>query len=232
MFCYTAHYRSPLSFSFEGAAAAEHGLLNLRKAISSLNKSHGNDGDDVNKSHQTNMDGINPEKYRPAAIAAPLQGMGINKVSNENVNRVFEPFMDALCDDLNVPRAVAALWEGLRDDSLTIAEKLAFVEEVDKILGLDLLKPVDDDRTTISEEIDGFKVSISADAAIPPELKSAILQKAVLRKKSRAAKDFKAADAIRDQFAAAGVAVKDLPGGATECVVGDIGRAAGALVLS
>jgi cysteinyl-tRNA synthetase len=189
MFCYTAHYRSPLSFSYEGAMSAEHGLVNLRKIISSINKSDNTRAD--------------------------------NSINQEHINRVLTPFMDALCDDLNMPRAMAALWEGLRDDGLTNAEKLIFAEEADKVLGLDLLKTPESQRTEITEEIDGYKISLSINGDLSADLKNAILQKAALRKKSRAAKDFKTADLIRDQFAQAGVAVKDLPDGGTECVVDD-----------
>ncbi|MDR2577527.1 MAG: cysteine--tRNA ligase [Chitinispirillales bacterium] len=183
MFCYTAHYRSPLKFSYEGAAAAEQGLLKLRKIISSIDKSNGS-------------------------------------VNNERVSRALEPFMAALCDDLNMPRAVAALWDGLRDDGLTGAEKIAFAEEADKALGLDLLTPLDggQSRAEISVEVDGCKILIISDGGISSELKNDIIEKAVLRKKSRAAKDFKTADIIRGQFVDMGVAVKDLPDGTTECM--------------
>ncbi|MCL2182748.1 MAG: cysteine--tRNA ligase [Chitinispirillia bacterium] len=193
MFCYTAHYRSPLTFSFEGAASAEHGLLNLRKIVSSLNKSGG------------------------------------TAVNAGNVNQPLKSFTDALCDDLNMPRAMAAVWEGLRSDKLTDGEKLAFVTEADKVLGLDLFAPAGNNRTEITEESEGYRIFLSINGELSPSLKAAIVSKAVLRKKSRAAKDFKTADLIRGQFAAAGIAVKDLPGGVTECVVDDPGRAEGAL---
>ena len=195
MFCYTAHYRSPLTFSYEGAASAEHGLANLRKIISSLDK-------------QGNTVIMNPSR----------------------VNKALEPFMDALCDDLNIPRAMAALWDALRDDKLTNAEKRAFAEEADKSLGLDLLKSPESGRTEITEESGGYKISLSVNGDLPSALKDAIIEKAVQRKKSRAAKDFQAADQIRAQFAKAGIAVKDLPDGTTECVVEDTERAGEALI--
>jgi cysteinyl-tRNA synthetase len=225
MFCYTAHYRSPLNFSFEGAASAEHGLLNLRKAVSSLDKSQPNGGNDDDKSYKNNIDNV--DKSQPDNRNNNNKSHEINRdnINPERISKALEPFMDALCDDLNMPRAVAALWEGLRDDGLTAAEKRAFAEEADKVLGLDLMKSAGDNLTVISEEIDGHKISLQISGDYSPELKNIILQKAALRKKSRAAKDFKTADMIRDQFAAAGVAVKDLPDGTTECVVGDAGRA-------
>jgi len=196
MFCYTAHYRSPLSFSYEGAVSAEHGLANLRKIISQLDKS---------KSQDT-----------------------INK---DRVNQALEPFMDAICDDLNMPRAMAALWDGLRDDGLTGAEKRVFAEEADKVLGLDLLKATQDGRTEVTEESEGYKISLVANGALMPELKGILIEKAVQRKKSRAAKDFQMADQIRGQFAEAGVALKDLSDGTTQCVVEDTDRAGEAFGL-
>jgi len=196
MFCYTAHYRSPLTFSFEGAMAAEHGLVNLRRIISSLKKPDGASG-------------------------------GINSGS---VNRALEPFMDALCDDLNMPRAMAALWEGLRGDGLTDGEKRAFAEEADKVLGLDLFAAMERRRTEITEEAEGYKITLAVKGDLSTQLKNAIIQMAVLRKKSRAAKDFATADRIRDQFAAAGVAVKDLPDGTTECAADDPALAETALL--
>jgi cysteinyl-tRNA synthetase len=146
------------------------------------------------------------------------------------VNNALEPFMDAICDDLNIPRAMAALWDALRDDKLTNAEKRAFAEEADKSLGLDLLKSPESGRTEITEESGGYKISLSVNGGLPSALKDAIIEKAVQRKKSRAAKDFQAADQIRAQFAKAGIAVKDLPDGTTECVVEDTERAGEALI--
>jgi cysteinyl-tRNA synthetase len=219
MFCYTAHYRSPLSFSFEGALSAEQALVNLRKAVSSLKKSGVDGGGGGSGGDDRCRDGASSDGAKSADMS--------------RVNKVLEPFMDALCDDLNMPRAMAALWEGLRDGGLGNAEKLVFVGEADKVLGLDLLKSADsgDGRAEISVEVDGYKVLILADGPVPPELRDAIVEKSVQRVKSKAARDFGAADAIRDQFAAAGVAVKDLAGGATECAVADVGKAVSVLAV-
>ena len=193
MFCYTAHYRSPLSFSFEGAASAEQGLANLRKIVSSLDKSA-----DVD-------------------IDAARAGAAL------------EPLMEALCDDLNMPRAMAALWEGLRDGKLTDGEKRALAEEADRALGLDLMKSTESRRMEITEEAGGCRVSLSINGDLPPPLISAIVEKAAQRKKSRAAKDFKTADEIRALFAAAGITVKDLPDGTTVCAVDDPKKAESAM---
>ncbi|MDR2693687.1 MAG: cysteine--tRNA ligase [Chitinispirillales bacterium] len=191
MFCYTAHYRTPLTFSFEGALSAEQGLANLRKVILSIDKSRGG---------------------------------GVNI---DYVDRALEPFADAICDDLNMPRAVAALWEGLRGDKLSGAEKLAFVREADRVLGLDLLKTAEDGGAAaeVTEEFNGCVITLTASGVLPQSLKDAIVERAARRKKAKAKRDFGAADKIRAEFTEAGVEVKDMPDGSTRCAVGDIGLA-------
>ncbi|MFP4012989.1 MAG: cysteine--tRNA ligase [Chitinispirillaceae bacterium] len=185
MFCFTAHYRSPLSFSWDGVRAAEQSLSNLRKAVAVLKRDGGADG--------------------------------------EKVDRALEPFMAAACDDLNMPRAVAALWEGVRGSELSDAEKVRFVERADRVLGLDLLK--EEEKLEVVEEVEGFRIKLSFGDQFSEGLKSSLVRKALLRRKSRAERNFEMADRIRDQFVSAGVVVKDLPDGTTECVVGDPAKA-------
>ena len=196
MFCCTAHYRTPLSFSFEGALSAEHALANLKKSILSIEGPQ--EAADADKSRDGKGDGVD----------------------NGLVEKTLEPFAAAVCDDLNMPRAVAALWEGLRDDTLKAPEKLAFVREADKVLGLDLLKPAGG-GTEATEVCGGYRITLIADGALSPALKDAVVERAAARKKARAEKDFGAADEIRVRFAAAGVAVKDMPDGSTQCSVSD-----------
>lgn len=185
MFCYTAHYRSPLSFSWDGVRAAEQSLSNLRKTVAVLKR-----GGDVD---------------------------------GEKVDRALEPFMEAACDDLNMPRAVAALWEGLRGGELSDGEKVQFVERADQVLGLDLLK--EEKKLEVVEDIEGFRIKLSFGDQFSEKLKSSLVQKALLRRKSRAERNYEMADRIRDQFISAGVVVKDLPDGTTECVVDDPAKA-------
>ncbi len=191
MFCYTAHYRTPLSFSFEGALSAEQALASLKKTVLSI------DGQSTNTS-----------------------GGGVSDVDIERVENALEPFSEAIRDDLNMPRAVAALWEGLRDNAMTGPERLAFVREADKVLGLDLLKTVGGD-TEVTEVFDGYRITLTAGVVVSATLKDAIVAKAAQRKRARAEKDFGAADGIRTRFAEAGVTIKDMPDGSTRCAVSD-----------
>jgi cysteinyl-tRNA synthetase len=181
MFCFSAHYRSPLSFSFEGVEASAHGLNNLKKTIASLDTS--------------------------------------GTADKEEVQKILQPFMDAVCDDLNMPRAIAAVWEVLHDKNITDSAKRLFIEEADKILGLNLFDFTEENLSEIIEEVDGVKISIISKDNLSGDLKKSLIEKIILRKKSRAERNFAEADRIRDVFIAAGVVVKDLPDGTTQCVV-------------
>lgn len=101
----------------------------------------------------------------------------------------------AVSDDLNTPRALPVLDELLTDKKLTPADRLAALADFDAVLGLGL--------ATI-ERAD-LRVR-PADAIIDAETVEARLAD---RKEARAAKDFAASDAIRDELAAAGVEVMD-----------------------
>ena len=106
LFCFSAHYRSPLMFSWEGLLSAEQGLHHLKKLIES-------------------------------EIRAPSGGVAIRQ---EVLDRILMPFWEAVCDDLNMPVAVAEIWNLLRGGNATPEEKFRAIEEIEKITALDLLK--------------------------------------------------------------------------------------------
>ncbi len=106
-----------------------------------------------------------------------------------------EKFNIAVFDDMNVPRALAVVFEVLKDAELSAAEKLALVLDVDSVLGLSLA---------------GAELEKSSEA--PAEIR-VLAEK---RASSRADRDFAAADAIRDQLAESGWEIEDLPGGKWE----------------
>ena len=101
-------------------------------------------------------------------------------------------FVAAMEDDLNAPRALALVWEAVRNNGLSASEKLAFIQFADTVLALDL-----------------WKVQEEAPAALPEEVESLLAQRA----QARAAKDYKKSDELRDAIAALGYLVKDTPQG-------------------
>jgi cysteinyl-tRNA synthetase len=104
-------------------------------------------------------------------------------------------FDEAMADDLNTPIALTALEEALTVKKVDAAINRAVIEDMDAVLGL------------------GLFTLTRADLRIRP--KSATLTEAEIaaalarRKEARAAKDFAASDAIRDELSAAGVEVMD-----------------------
>jgi cysteinyl-tRNA synthetase len=108
-------------------------------------------------------------------------------------------FDQAVSDDLNTPRAVAAAVAASRDDRLTDGELTALAREFDAVLAIGLadLSPADLDLKR-------------SDVAITDEEVETLLAE---RNAARAARDFARSDQIRDQLAGVGVTVEDQPGG-------------------
>jgi cysteinyl-tRNA synthetase len=110
-------------------------------------------------------------------------------------------FNKAMDEDLNTPRALAELWGLLRDGSVESMDALETAFEMDRILGLNIAataeaeKRLDTDRGS-PEEI--------------AEIEALIAERAEAKK----AKDFTAADRIRDTLKKRGILLEDGPKGA------------------
>jgi len=117
-----------------------------------------------------------------------------------------QAFADAMDDDLNVPRALAALHETVRAGNTALAE------------GDDEAAGHARNAVMIMTEALGLDAVASSDTANTREAAAlGVLVEAqlVARAEARAAKDWAASDAIRDTLKAAGVAVEDGAEGAT-----------------
>ncbi len=100
-------------------------------------------------------------------------------------------FREALCDDLNIPRALANVWSTLGDKSLNSGEKLAVLYYFDQVLGL------------------GMETWAEVQLAVPPEVQALVAQREEARKK----KDWAEADRLRKSIGELGYAVTDVGGG-------------------
>lgn len=98
--------------------------------------------------------------------------------------------IEAISDDLNVPKALGLLWTLIKNDSIVPSERLAVVQEADRILGLQLGRQLT--ATELSDELKGL-----------------IRERELARRE----KDFARADAIRDELRAHGVVIEDTPDG-------------------
>ncbi len=114
----------------------------------------------------------------------------LGDVEGDNISveyqQKFKAFLD---DDLDTPRALTVLWDVLKDENLSDADKKATVLNFDKVFGLGF--------ADIKEE------------EIPEE----VLKLATLREQARKEKDFNKSDELRKEINNLGYEVKDLPNG-------------------
>ena len=116
------------------------------------------------------------------------------------LRRAMDSFRSSLADDLNLAGAIGALSAAVneygRDEGPfgSADDELAALAEMDSVLGVL-------DRNEVSAE--------------SGEDESMILEKIVARTDAKANKDYAAADAIRDELIAMGIAIKDGPEGTT-----------------
>ena len=153
------HYRSQQVFSTESLNAARSARKSLMGRVAALKRSLGDEG------------------LSSADVAA------------DSLRSRLNDFDEALAADLNTPRAIALLWGLIKDDSLSVAEKLSALYSMDQVLALDLNQAGDTESS----------------AAGDAELKT-LLER---RSEARKAKDWAAADAIRDELLARGWKVVD-----------------------
>ncbi|HOX22303.1 MAG TPA: cysteine--tRNA ligase [Elusimicrobiales bacterium] len=127
-------------------------------------------------------------KLRDLVRTAQLDAGGLASPNNA---QIYTNLFKAACeDDMNMPRALAVVWEGLRS-KLSPEGKWALAMTAEDILGLDL-----------------FRKEKQVEA--PPEV-AQLLEK---RQAARKAKDFKLADQLRQSIAEQGYEIKDTPSGA------------------
>jgi cysteinyl-tRNA synthetase len=116
-----------------------------------------------------------------------------------------ERLAHALHDDLNIAMALAEVNTWMNAVERPGAAEAALLHDIDAVLGvLSLERPA----AAIATDIGIFAPGLTPD----PQVEALLRQ----RRDARAAKDFKASDAIRDQLAALGYAIKDMAGGKVE----------------
>jgi cysteinyl-tRNA synthetase len=182
LMCLQAHYRSELEFSWEGLGAALTRLKRMVMAVENLTSRH--------------AELVSASIDRPGAELA--EAWTLKQVQGDEWGKL-QPALDkfdaAIADDLNTAVALTALDDVLTAKKVEPTQKAELAAAMDAVLGLNL-----------------FNLT-RADLRIRP--KSATITEAEIevalarRKEARAAKDFAASDAIRDELAAQGVEVMD-----------------------
>lgn len=108
----------------------------------------------------------------------------------EATDEVWQKFMEAANNNLNLPQAVALMWQMVRSDTPT-SSKSRNLLEMDKILGL------------------GLERYIATPLEIPKEVQELVAK----REKVRAEKDFEKSDKLRHEIKKLGYDVLDTPTG-------------------
>jgi cysteinyl-tRNA synthetase len=160
----SSHYRQNYNFTFDGLKAAEQAIDKIAQCVFTVReKAKGN-------SDTTIRDDV------IAFIDKGINGFG-----------------DALSDDLNISKGLAAVFELVKDANKltdpTAAEADAIVEAIEKI----------DSVLGVLEE---------SDQQVPAE----VTQLAEQRKQAKLSKDWGTADEIRDKVTAMGFTIEDMPG--------------------
>jgi len=115
---------------------------------------------------------------------------GTSPHSLDREAKYFKDFCEAIADDVNMPAAMAVLWETLKDASIPAPQRLAFAAAAEEVTALDLFR--------------------SAEAGeLAPELAALIKEREAARK----AKDWKKSDELRKALSDKGVLIEDAPGG-------------------
>lgn len=163
-FCLGGHYRSQLSFSWEGMAQARSARKALLDRFAELKRLAGRD------------------------VGAGTAG--------SSAARWLEEFDASLADDLAAPRALAALWQLLKDPEVGPAGAVAAALEMDGVLGLGLAAA----REGEAQEIDEV-------------LKLKVEELVSRRLEAKKAKNWAEADAIRAELKSMGITLEDSPSG-------------------
>lgn len=112
-------------------------------------------------------------------------------IVTEAGNKLRAAFKETLADDLNTANAITVLYDVLKSDLLD-AEKVSIIEEMDRVLSLDLLKEAEASEEDVnSDEVVWIESLVEA------------------RVKAKADRDFAKADAIRDELKAKGIILTD-----------------------
>jgi len=110
-----------------------------------------------------------------------------DKDDKKTNKKYLDEFKKAMDDDLNTPKALQVLWKLLRDEKAK--GKINTIREIDKVLGLDLLK---------KEKI-----------KIPAEVSKLVKE----RDEARKNKEWEKSDSLRDKIKKLGYSVEDTSGG-------------------
>jgi len=179
-FCLGAHYRSQLQFSFEALDSAKNGRAGLMERIARIRE----------EAEKTGAEKVSPYAADTGAPGTYASGKGAPGTDDKAI-RYLKSFEAHISQDLNVPKALADLWNLVKDGSVEAVSKYSVILAMDKVLGL-RLGTAQMKKISVSKEI------------------SNLIDE---REKAREDKDYKRADEIRNILKERGIIVEDTPQG-------------------
>ncbi len=164
-FCLGGHYRTQLAFSWEGMEQSRA----ARKGL---------------------VDRILDLREKTAGFELPPR-----EALNEKAAARLEKFDASLSEDLSAPRALAELWQLLKDQDIPAADVLSAALDMDTVLGL------------------GLGEAKKTEVATDPATKALIEALVAQRSEAKKAKNWAEADRIRTELKEMGIALEDSPSG-------------------
>jgi len=202
LFVLQAHYRKPLDFTSEALEAAATGWKGLGAALELIATPAG-----------LGSAASGPEAITPALVAADPEGL------SPDLKAARERFIAAMDDDLNTAAALAVLFD-LARPLRALANRLERGDQAaaDEARGDELQA-----RGALLAELAavfGLKAERPSQGASAGPSDAEIEGLIAQRRAAKAARDFAAADRLREQLRTQGIELIDRPGGVTEWLRG------------
>jgi cysteinyl-tRNA synthetase len=173
------HYRTQLQFTVDAMKAAQKARRRLSERVTALKEESG----------------LNAPSLADVGLSRPggADGDGDPPAAGGIASAYLKRFVDAISDNLNVPKALGEVWNLLKEADVGSAEKLAVLLDMDLVFGLRL---ADAPASRSVEEL--------------PEDVQALVRE---REEARRRRDFARADEIRDALTERGILIEDTPRG-------------------
>ncbi|HEX9066555.1 MAG TPA: cysteine--tRNA ligase [Streptosporangiaceae bacterium] len=196
-----AHYRSDIEYSEQALGEAAAAYRRIEGFLVRASEATASAGSPLTTQGENSRPGDSPASL--PAMPGPLPGASAGLPLATSLPRAFTAALD---DDLGVPQALAVVHETVTEgnsalaagDTAGAAKQAESVLAMLAVLGLDPFAP-----PWAAGSGAGLREVLDALVAVALEQRQA----------ARARKDYAAADAIRDQLHAAGIAVEDTPSG-------------------
>ncbi len=147
---------------------------------------------------QFSYQGMDSARTARLGLVERIASLGDSVASASEISEKGKAYMDQfdgfVCNDLATARGLSVLWNMLKDEGLSNAEKRYVVNYMDQVLGLKLSE-------------------VKASSQVPQDFPAEVLELVEKRAQAKKNKDWASADLFRNQIEELGYTVKDTPAG-------------------